>query len=54
MHAIAELFADYGFRYEVRKIGGKATRVLTVRFDNLVRLFSEYLNPQEPRDQPLI
>ena len=54
MHAIAELFADYGFRYEVRKIGGKATRVLTVRFDNLVRLFSEYLNPQEPREQPLI
>jgi len=54
MHALAELFGDYGFRYEVRKIAGKATRVLSIRFVDLVRLFSDYLNPQEPRGGALI
>ena len=54
MHALAELFADYGFRYEVRKIAGKATRVVSVRFDDLVRLFSDYFDNQKPQQQPLI
>jgi hypothetical protein len=53
MHALAELFAEYGFRYERKKINGRTTRVLTVNFRELVRLFAESFHPQKTQAKPL-
>ena len=53
MHALAELFAEYGFRYERKKINGRTTRVLSVNFKELVRLFAESFHPQKPQSKPL-
>jgi hypothetical protein len=45
MNALAELFADYKFRYEVKKIMGKTMRVLTVKFNDLIDLFEDFFTP---------
>ena len=45
MNALAEVFADYRFRYEVKKIIGKTMRVLTVKYDDLVELFEDFFMP---------
>jgi len=53
MHALADMFADYGFRYEVKKVQGKAMRVLSVSYKNLVRLFAETFFPQDSKGNTL-
>ena len=53
LHALADMFADYGFRYEVKKVHGKAMRVLSVSYKNLVRLFAETFFPQDSKGNPL-
>jgi hypothetical protein len=51
--ALADLFADYGFRYEVKKVQGKSMRVLSVNYKDFVRLLAETFFPQETRGKPL-
>jgi hypothetical protein len=53
MHALADVFADYGFRYEIKKVQGKTTRVLSVSYRDLVRLFAESFFPQDSKGKPL-
>jgi hypothetical protein len=47
MNALAELFADYHFEYTQRRIFGKRTKVLTVRYQDLHDLFYYFLHPEE-------
>ncbi|ACP54414.1 bifunctional DNA primase/polymerase [Saccharolobus islandicus] len=42
MPSLAELFADYGFRYEARKPLGKTEKVVVVNINDLDKLFSEF------------
>jgi hypothetical protein len=42
MNAFAEIFADYNFVYERKKVMGKTMRVLSTRFEDLVRLFNDF------------
>lgn len=47
MTALAEIFADYKFVYERKKIMGKTTRVLTVKNEDLTMLFYDFFNSNE-------
>jgi len=47
MNAFAELFADYNFVYERRKVMGKTMRVLSTKVEDLVRLFNDFFGPGE-------
>jgi hypothetical protein len=44
MTAFAELFADYKFEYERKKVMGKTMRVLMVKFEDLVKLIHDFFN----------
>ena len=47
MAAFAEIFADYKFTYERKKVMGKTMRVLTVKNEDLTRLFYDFFNSVE-------
>jgi len=47
MTALAEIFADYKFVYERKKVMGKTTRVLTVKNEDLTMLFYDFFNSNE-------
>jgi len=47
MAALAETFADYKFTYERKKVMGKTMRVLTVKNEDLTRLFYDFFNSGE-------
>jgi hypothetical protein len=47
MNAFAELFADYKFIYERKKIMGKSTRVLVVKYEDLMKLFYDFFQAEE-------
>jgi hypothetical protein len=52
MNALAELFADYKFAYERKKVMGKTMRVLTVKAEDLTRLFYDFFNSAEETKDP--
>ena len=47
MTALAELFADYKFEYERKKVMGKTTRVLVVKYEDLMKLFYDFFQAEE-------
>jgi hypothetical protein len=50
MAALAELFADYKFAYERKKVMGKTMRVLTVRNEDLMKLFQDFFDVEDGTD----
>ena len=50
MNALAELFADYKFVYERKKVMGKTMRVLTVKNEDLMKLFQDFFNVEDGTD----
>ena len=50
MTALAELFADYKFAYERKKVMGKTMRVLTVKIEDLMKLIHDFFNPGDGTD----
>jgi len=50
MTALGELFADYKFVYERKKVMGKTMRVLTVKNEDLMKLFYDFFNVEDGTD----
>ncbi len=42
MNALAELFAEYGFKYAQRRVLGNKMKVLAVNYQDLYDLFFEF------------